>query len=196
MRIQAGCKACKSRRRPEVSLRSSASVRSVGPINSAKGMGFMGALTRRSGQLCGRRNVELADPPWLACGSLAQNGALVIWTGDARSHSYDLCFQFVPTHNTFRGFNVFLRGLDHHESCFALRLVSKQHRRHGQRNEWDGQWYRNHYRHLFDRHYIGSLLLSPVLIGARILPLVAAALTLLLVQKGKVNRGQLERQNA
>ena len=37
---------------------------------------------------------------------------------------------------------------------------------------------------------------SPVLIGAGILPLIATALTLLLVQNGKVNRGQLERRDA
>jgi ACS family hexuronate transporter-like MFS transporter len=37
---------------------------------------------------------------------------------------------------------------------------------------------------------------SPVLIGAGILPLIATAMTLLLVQKGKVTRSQLERQNA
>jgi len=37
---------------------------------------------------------------------------------------------------------------------------------------------------------------SRVLIGVGTLPLIATALTLLLVQKGKVNRGQLEAQNA
>jgi ACS family hexuronate transporter-like MFS transporter len=37
---------------------------------------------------------------------------------------------------------------------------------------------------------------SPVLIGAGILPLIGTALTLLLVQNGKVNRGQLERRDA